>query len=217
MVDLAVGPTTAPPSDQAPDSAPRRALVSRRLVAWVLAVGGGVGLTAAAVLLVEKIALIEDPTYVPSCSINPILSCGSVMATWQAEAFGVPNPVIGVAGFAAVTTVGWVLLAGATMRRWFWALLQIGVVFGIGFVHWLIFQSLYRIDALCPYCMVVWAAMIPVFWYVTLWNLQLSRLGRRRWAQTVLGYHGVGLTMWYLVIIGAVLVRFWDYWSTLLP
>jgi uncharacterized membrane protein len=139
------------------------------------------------------------------------------MATWQAEAFGVPNPVIGVAGFAAVTTVGWVLLAGATMRRWFWAAMQIGVVFGIGFVHWLIFQSLYRIDALCPYCTVVWAAMIPLFWYVTLWNLQLSHLGQRRWAQTLLGYHGVGLTVWYLVIIGAVIVRFWDYWSTLLP
>jgi uncharacterized membrane protein len=183
----------------------------------VLAVGGGIGLTAAAVLLVEKIALIEDPTYLPSCSINPILSCGSVMRTWQAEAFGMPNPVIGVAGFAAVTTVGWMLLAEATLRRWFWMAMQTGVLFGIGFVHWLIFQSLYRIDALCPYCMVVWATMIPVFWYVTLWNLQSSRLDRRRWAQVVLAYHGAALTAWYLAIIALVLVRFWYYWSTLLP
>ena len=30
------------------------------------------------------------------------------------------------------------------------------------FVHWLIFQSLYRIGALCPYCMVVWAVTIPL-------------------------------------------------------
>ena len=30
------------------------------------------------------------------------------------------------------------------------------------FVHWLIFQSLYRIGALCPYCMVVWAVTISL-------------------------------------------------------
>ena len=30
------------------------------------------------------------------------------------------------------------------------------------FMHWLIFQSLYRIGALCPYCMVVWAVTIPL-------------------------------------------------------
>jgi uncharacterized membrane protein len=39
----------------------------------------------------------------PSCSINPILSCGSVMTTPEAEAFGIPNLLIGIAGFAVVT------------------------------------------------------------------------------------------------------------------
>ena len=108
----------------------------------------------------------------PTCSINPILSCGSVMKTAQAEAFGFPNPIIGVAGFTVVLTTGAALLAGATFRRWFWLGLQAGVTFGIGFVHWLIFQSLYRIDALCPYCMVVWIVTIPIFLFVTLRNLR---------------------------------------------
>lgn len=36
-------------------------------------------------LTVEKIALLKDAAYVPSCSINPVLSCGSVMTTPQAE------------------------------------------------------------------------------------------------------------------------------------
>src|SRR3546814_9365405 len=91
-----------------------------RLVAWLLGVGGLVGFAAAVTLLIEKIALLEDPTYVPSCSINPILSCGSVMSTEQAEVFGFPNPIIGVAGFAIVTTVGVALVAGARLQRWFW-------------------------------------------------------------------------------------------------
>lgn len=32
---------------------------------------------------------------------------------------------------------------------------------------WLIGQCLYVIGALCPWCVVVWAVMIPLFWYVT--------------------------------------------------
>ncbi len=40
--------------------------------------------------------------------------------------------------------------------------LAAGTLLGTVFVHWLIFQSLYRIGALCPYCMVVWAVTIPL-------------------------------------------------------
>lgn len=63
-----------------------------RGTAWVLTLASVVGLVAAFVLLLEKIALLTDPAYVPSCSINPVLSCGSVMNTDQAAAFGFPTP-----------------------------------------------------------------------------------------------------------------------------
>ena len=49
-----------------------------------------------------------------------------------------------------------------TLPRWYWAGLAAGTLLGTVFVHWLIFQSLYRIGALCPYCMVVWAVTIPL-------------------------------------------------------
>jgi uncharacterized membrane protein len=62
-----------------------------------------------------------------------------------------------VAGLAIVTTVGVVLLTGAGLPHWFWLGLQAGVTFGVVFVHWLIYQSLYVIGALCPYCMAAWA------------------------------------------------------------
>src|SRR5689334_17486274 len=125
---------------------------SGRSLPWILLIGGIIGLAASAVLTVEKLALLRDPAYVPSCSINPILSCGSVMTKPQAEVFGFPNSLLGIAGFAVVVTVAVALLAGATFRRWFWGGLQVGVTLGAVFVHWLMFQSLYRIQALCPYC-----------------------------------------------------------------
>ncbi|MFN6554927.1 vitamin K epoxide reductase family protein, partial [Mycolicibacterium septicum] len=62
---------------------------------WIL-IAGVLGLAAALALTVEKIELLIDPSYVPTCSINPVISCGSVMTTWQASAFGFPNSLIGV-------------------------------------------------------------------------------------------------------------------------
>ncbi len=112
-----------------------------------LAAGGGVGLVAAAVLLVERFRLADDPAYIPSCSVNPVLSCGSIMESWQAALLGFPNPVIGVAAFPVVITTGMALLSGAGHARWFWQGLQVGVLTGLALVGWLVFQSLYRIGA----------------------------------------------------------------------
>jgi len=190
-----------------------------RTLRWLYTIGGLIGVAAASTLLIEKIELIKDPSYVPSCSINPILSCGSIMVTDQAEAFGFPNPILGVIGFAIVLTVGMALLAGASFAPWFWTGLLIGCSAGAVFVHWLIFQSLYRIDALCPYCMVVWIVTIAVFWYTALRALSGSNLLVNRAvgpvARTAIEYHGSILTLWYLIVLALILQRFWDYWSTL--
>ena len=148
---------------------------------------------------------------------KPVLSCGSVMTKPQAEIFGFPNPLLGIAGFAVVTTVGAALLAGASFRRWFRVGLQAGVTFEAGFEHWLIFQSLYRIEALCPYCVAVWATTVPIFWYVTLHNLNAlaNHPGTRRAVLGVTRYHSVVLTSWTVVLLTLIGHQFWSYWRTL--
>ncbi|OLT35741.1 Vitamin K epoxide reductase [Actinomadura sp. CNU-125] len=193
--------------------------VTDRLVAAVLTVGGAIGLLAAFALAVEKVALLQDPSHVPTCSINPILSCGSVMSAPQAEVLGFPNPFLGIVGFTVVLVVGVVMWTAAPLPRWFWLGLQTGTVLGTAFVHWLIVQSLYRINALCPYCMAVWAVVIPVFWYTTVYCLTRGHLPAppavRRVAEAAARYHAVIATGWYLLIAGLVLQRFWPYWTSL--
>ena len=193
---------------------------SDRRLAWGLTVGGVVGFIAAAVLLVERIRLAQDSDYVPTCSLNPVLSCGSVMETAQASLLGFPNPIIGVAAFPVVVTTGVAVLAGARLARWYWLGLQVGVTAALAFVAWLAFQSIYRIGALCPYCMVVWAVVIPMFWYVTLRNLAAGAFGeklRRSRASVVSAeWHAPILLVPFLVLLGLVGERFWSYWSTLL-
>ena len=192
-----------------------------RLLAWLLLLGGLVGAAAALVLTVEKLALLRDAAYVPTCSLNPVLNCGSVMRTEQAEVFGFPNPLIGLLAFPVLAAVGAGLLAGAGYRAWFWAGLQVGVTAGMAFVGWLVFQSLYRIGALCPYCMVVWVAVIAAFWYVTLANLTgtLGTQPSSRGGRVVRGLvanHAVILTAAYVLIAALITHRFWDYWSSLI-
>ena len=87
------------------------------------------------------------------------------------------------------------------------------------FVHWLIYQSLYVIGALCPYCMIVWAVTIPLFLHTTVCNLQALRhsgsAGLRRGAEVVTDYRTAILTAWLLIIVALIAHRFWDYWVTL--
>lgn len=182
-----------------------------RSVGWVLLVSGVIGLSAAFVLLVEKIRLVADAAYVPSCSISPLLSCGSVMSTSQAEVFGFPNPILGVAGFAALVTVSVTVLSRVPLPTWYWIGLTAGTGLGAVFVHWLIFQSLYRIGALCPYCMVVWVVTVTALVAV------LSGWSRRGMLPGwVAGYASTIVVAWVLVVAGLIAVRFWDYWATLL-
>ena len=109
------------------------------------------------------------------------------------------------------------LLAGATLARWYWQGLQVGVLAGLAFVGWLVFQSLYRIGALCPYCMAVWAVVWPIAWYVTLRNLRAGALGRWGVESPVVGriqeWHALVLLLPYTAVMVAVLVRFWSFWT----
>ena len=83
--------------------------------AWWVLIAGVIGLTASATLLIEKIEMLKDPAYVPTCSINPVLSCGSVMLRPEASAFGFPNPLIGIASFAVVIVTGVLAVSGVSL------------------------------------------------------------------------------------------------------
>ncbi|TFV60417.1 vitamin K epoxide reductase family protein [Mycobacterium sp. PS03-16] len=208
----ATAPDTVAPDE--PAAAPRPGLsVGMPSALWVL-IAGVVGLVAAATLTIEKIELLIDPSYTPSCSLNPVLSCGSVMVTPQAALFGFPNPLIGIAGFSVVVVTGVLAVARVRLPRWYWSGLAVGTLLATVFVHWLIFQSLYRIGALCPYCMVVWAVTVPLLVVVS--SIALRPLAGNAVARGVYQWRWSLTALWFTGLVLLILVRFWDYWSTLL-
>lgn len=180
-----------------------------RGTALMLLVTAVVGMVATCILVAERLALSADPNHVTSCDLNPWVSCGTVMKSEQAMAFGFPNQFIGLVSFSVVITVAVGMLAGARYQRWFWLGLNLGVAAGFAFCIWLWYQAVYEITALCLYCMIVWAMMAPMLVLLTVRNLHHgvvpSTPGVRKaaadWAWPV-------IALLYVAVIGSILLRF---------
>jgi uncharacterized membrane protein len=177
----------------------------------LMTIAGAIGLAAAVVLTVDKFTLLQNKIdgvdTALSCDFSAFVSCGGVMDSAQAEAFGFPNSIIGIVGFAVVMTLGVMFWSGAPVARWVWTGLQLGCLFGIGFVTWLQYQSIYNLELLCPYCMVVWAVMIPLFVYVTACSLRgiAPQSGVTRF---VSNWSVLIVALWYVAIASAIWFQF---------
>lgn len=181
-----------------------------------LVVTGAVGLVASFDLILGWLRLLEDPRSTMGCDISPFVSCTAVSKQWQAQLFGFPNPLIGVAGFLVPITIGMALLSGARPGRWFWLGWQAGITAAAALVTWFYTQAVYAINALCPWCMVVWSMIIPMFVVTTIRTVGTgvfgggpSPAGHPR-AAALAGWWWVVVLVWYLVLAGTILVHFWD-------
>ena len=185
---------------------------------YVFIVCGLIGLYCSFVLTQDKILLLEHPNQHLGCSIDPILACGSVISSSQGHAFGFPNPFLGLAGFAGLATIGLTILAGAKFKRWFWLVIEAGLLFALGFCHWLMFQTIFRINSLCIYCMVVWVITITSFWYATLYNIDAKHivLPKKLSAKVYpwIRRHHIDIQiLWILIIFAVILKHFWYYYG----
>lgn len=181
-----------------------------------MAVAAGIALAAALVLSVEKIHLLENPDALLSCSINGVLNCSTVMQSWQSAVFfGIPNMFIGLIAFSVLLTVAVVALwGGARYAKAFVRAMVIGVGLGTVFAYWLFFSSLYVIQVLCPWCLVVTVACTLIFASVVhsslrdnVWNVSNKA---NQAIQTFLkaGYHQLVVVGWLALMVALVFLQF---------
>lgn len=149
----------------------KNALNSNKWIFGTMLVFGVIGLLASFVLAVEEVHLLKNPDAVLSCSFNLILNCSAVMKTWQASVFGFPNMFIGLMGYSVVITVAVMGLSGTNFKRWF--LITANICYGLGllFAYWLFFNSVYIIEVLCPWCLIVTFVTTILFSTITTYNL----------------------------------------------
>lgn len=213
--------TTAPPDHARTgmDGSSGSAVGARRGFAWLLIVTGAMGLLAAWVITRDKTKLLEaeiaGEAYTPGCSLNPIVSCGNIMESPQASVFGFSNPLLGLIAYSVVIGVGVALLTGARFPRWYWLTLNAGCLFGIGFVTWLQYQSLYNIGSLCLWCCLAWVATIFMFWYVTSHNLAEGFLPAPAGLRDFVEEFPWVLPVLHTGVIGMlVLTNWWSFWTS---
>ena len=175
-----------------------------------------VGLVAAFVLTLEKIKLLQDPDAVLSCSVNIVLNCASVIKTPQSSVFGFPNSLIGLMGYAVVITVAVAYFSGARPNKLFWQIANVFYGLGALFSYWLFFTSVYTIQILCPWCLLVTFVTTILLATITHYNIREHNLGlSKRTSKTVNGWLDKGYlhlltASWIVVLIALVLVKFGD-------
>jgi uncharacterized membrane protein len=143
-----------------------------RGLAIFLIVAGVIGWIAAFALTLDKFRLLQDPNAQLGCNLSILVQCGVNLNSWQGAILGFPNPIIGLAAWIAPIAVGVAVLAGAQFARWFWIAFNVGLLGALGFVIWLISQSIFVLGTLCPWCMVTWSVTIPSFIAVTAFTLR---------------------------------------------
>ncbi len=187
-----------------------------RSTPWILLIASILGLLAAFQLTNDKFSILADPNFVPSCSINPVLSCGSVIITDQASVFGFPNPLIGLMSYAVIVTLAVLMISKVNIPNWVWLGLNLGALAGMAFVIWLAYQSLYVIGALCPWCMAAWVATIFIFWITTAENAGRGRFTRSGEpgvvSDVVVSLRWILIALTFVLIITLIFIRWMDFW-----
>jgi len=146
---------------------------------WIFAsmlIGAIISLTAAFVLSVDAIEIAKNPNAELSCSINVIVNCATVARHPSASLFGFPNSFLGLIAEPVVITVAIAGLAAVRFPRKFMFAAQICYTLGFIFAYYLLYTSMFIIQALCPWCLLVVLSTTFVFFSMTRYNIREGNL-----------------------------------------
>lgn len=189
---------------------------SRQTLFGTMLVFGIVGLIASFVLAVEEFHLLKNPDATLSCSFNLVLNCAVVMKTWQATVFGFPNMFIGLIGFPIVMTIAILGLSSIKFPRWFLVGAEIGITLWTLFAYWLFFNSVYAIQVLCPWCLIVTFSMTILLAVITRYNVtsktfKFSKKTSKKIHQFFeRQYDILAVAVWIVFLVSLVILKFGD-------
>ncbi len=191
----------------------KKKTISRRTwIFGVMLLFGVTALIASFALTLDKFTILQNPNAVLDCSVNAVLNCSRVMETWQSSVFGFPNMLIGMMGFPVVITLAVAGLAGTVFPRRFMIAAEICIVAGTLFSYWLFFNSIYAIQILCPWCLVVTFSCTLITAAITYYNLRENTFGLKKgkaiqkWLDR--GYYPMIVASWLVILAALVFMKF---------
>ena len=185
----------------------------------VMLIASAVALAVSFVLSADTLKLARNPGQQLGCDVNAVLSCSSVAQSWQAEIvkFGglsYPNAFFGIAAESVFVTIAVIGLARVKVPRWFATCTWLGGLAALAYSYWLTSQSLFVIQALCPWCMALMFSTTIQFMAlshatVVVQDLPPRKDGRARGLDTYyrLNYDLMVDVVWILALIAIIMVK----------
>jgi hypothetical protein len=121
---------------------------------------------------------------------------------------------IGLMAYPVIVTIAVLGLSGVVFPKLFLKLANIGFLLGTIFAYWLFFNSVYVIQVLCPWCLVVTFSTTMILATMTHYNLRQNTFGFKKKTnariQTFLekDYHKLLVASWIVVMIALVIIKF---------
>lgn len=170
-----------------------------------------VALIVSFVLSAETLFLARNPNTTLSCDINSTLSCSAVANSWQAEfirfgSLSFPNAFFGIAAESVFITIAVLGLTRLRFPRWFAIATWFGSLAALCYSYWLFTQSMFVIQALCPWCLLLMASTTVQFMAFSHASVTNQGLAKR-----TLPYYKLHIDMmvdvvWILAIATLILV-----------
>jgi len=126
--------------------------------------GGVVGTIAAFLQTLEKLTLFKNKNALLTCDLNSVFSCSNVLNAWQSSVFGFPNSIMCTMLFVIFGSVALVGATGGKVARGLRLGVQALSLGTLGFALWFLWQSTFRIGALCIFCLFCFTGLLMVNW-----------------------------------------------------
>lgn len=127
--------------------------------ALFLTIAALAGLIASLGLLYTEISHLNNPQASFSCDLSILVGCSSSINSPEAHLFfGIPNSALGIAFFTLLTFVGLGSFTHLTLPRILWNLLAAANLASLLVITFFLHASIFKFQALCPFCLVVWSA-----------------------------------------------------------
>jgi hypothetical protein len=118
--------------------------------------------------------------------------------------------------YSVIVTFALAGLFGVKFPRWWLIKANVGFLLGLIFAYWLFFQSLYDIQVLCPWCLIVTAATTLIFSSMLHYNLRANTFKFKKEINDRIqrflkgGYHQMIVLAWIALMVVLVFLKFGD-------
>lgn len=186
----------------------------QRMLSLITIIFSLTGLSASFVLTVEILYVLRAPGAHLICSLNSVISCVSVMKTPQAEIFGFPNSLLGIVGYSLMLAVGVFMLFHKNLNKVIILLANLGALVAFLFSYWLLYNSVYVINALCIFCIISCISATNIFIALTLYDLKennfslKSKINEKVDRFLKKGWYVPIIVLWYVLVAALILMRF---------